>query len=138
MSEQENLPVQDENHVIAERREKLKAIREATNGVAFPNDFKPQHKASALHAQYDELDKETLDPQAISATVAGRMMLKRVMGKASFATIQDATGRIQLYVARDEIGEELYENFKHLDLGRHYGRKLVACLKPKQASYRFM
>ena len=114
------IPVVDENHVIAERREKLKNIREnakANNGAAFPNDFKPQHKAADLHAQYGALDKETLDPQAISAKVAGRMMLKRVMGKASFATIQDATGRIQLYIARDEIGEELYESFKHWDLG---------------------
>ena len=115
----------DENHVIAERREKLKMIREtakAKNGAAFPNDFKPQHKSADLHAQYGALDKETLDPQAISATVAGRMMLKRVMGKASFATIQDATGRIQLYIARDEIGEELYESFKHWDLGDIIGR----------------
>ena len=82
----------DENHVIAERREKLKAIREATNGIAFPNDFKPLHKAAALQLQYAEFDKETLDPQAIPATVAGRMMLKRIMGKASFATIQDGSG----------------------------------------------
>ncbi|PPC87005.1 MAG: lysine--tRNA ligase, partial [Methylotenera sp.] len=111
----------DENHVIAERREKLKAIREATNGVAFPNDFKPLHKADALHKQYGELDKETLDPQSISATVAGRMMLKRVMGKASFATIQDASGRIQLYIARDEVGEEIYESFKHWDMGDFLG-----------------
>lgn len=114
------IPAVDENHVIAERREKLKAIREtakASNRAAFPNDFKPQHKSADLHAQYGALDKETLDPQAISATVAGRMMLKRVMGKASFATIQDATSRIQLYIARDEIGEELYESFKHWDLG---------------------
>ncbi len=105
----------DENHVIAERREKLKAIR--TKGVAFPNDFKPQHMAADLQAQYGALDKETLDPQAIHATIAGRMMLKRVMGKASFATIQDTSGRIQLYVSRDEIGEELYESFKHWDMG---------------------
>jgi lysyl-tRNA synthetase, class II len=118
---QPNEPIHvDENHVIAERREKLKAMREvakAKQAAVFPNDFKPQHKAADLHAQYAEQDKETLDPQAIPATVAGRMMLKRVMGKASFATIQDATGRIQLYVARDEIGEELYERFKHWDLG---------------------
>jgi lysyl-tRNA synthetase, class II len=114
------IPVVDENHVIAERREKLKAMRIAAkeNNVAvFPNDFKPKHKAADLHAEYNALDKETLDPQAISVTVAGRMVLKRVMGKASFATIQDATGRIQLYVARDEIGEALYTSFKHWDLG---------------------
>ncbi|HEY0561894.1 MAG TPA: lysine--tRNA ligase [Methylophilus sp.] len=113
-------PHVDENHVIAERREKLKVMREAAKAnqsAVFPNDFKPQHKAADLQLAYDGVDKETLDPQAIPATVAGRMMLKRVMGKASFATIQDATGRIQLYVARDEVGEELYEQFKHWDLG---------------------
>ena len=119
MSEQDNIPLVDENHVIAERREKLTALRVATNGVAFPNDFKPKHKAAALQLQYGELDKETLDPQAIPATVAGRMMLKRVMGKASFATIQDGSGehagaRIQLYIARDEVGEDIT---KHLNIG---------------------
>ena len=122
---QENtLPI-DENHVIAERREKLKILREAAkteNGAAFPNDFKPKDKADTLQKTYAALDKETLDPQSIPATVAGRMVLKRVMGKASFATIQDGSGehagaRIQLYIARDEIGEVLYESFKHWDLG---------------------
>ncbi|HQM87051.1 MAG TPA: lysine--tRNA ligase [Methylotenera sp.] len=117
-------PVIDENHVILERREKLKAIREtakANQSAAFPNDFKPQHKAADLHAQYGAFEKEALEPLAVQVVVAGRMMLKRVMGKASFATIQDgsgqtAGGRIQLYIARDEIGEALYESFKHWDL----------------------
>lgn len=118
-------PVIDENHVILERREKLKAIREtakANQGAAFPNDFKPQHQAADLHAQYGAFEKEALEPLAVQVVVAGRMMLKRVMGKASFATIQDgsgqtAGGRIQLYIARDEIGESTYESFKHWDLG---------------------
>ncbi|PPC95117.1 MAG: lysine--tRNA ligase [Methylotenera sp.] len=119
-NQENNVVAVDENHVMAERREKLKTIREtakANGAAAFPNNFKPQDKASVLQEKYNELDKESLDPQAIQATVAGRMMLKRVMGKASFATIQDATGRIQLYVARDEVGEEIYESFKHWDLG---------------------
>ena len=118
-------PVIDENHVILERREKLKAIREtakANQSAAFPNDFKPQHQAANLHAQYGAFEKEALEPLAVQVVVAGRMMLKRVMGKASFATIQDgsgsnAGGRIQLYIARDEIGEATYESFKHWDLG---------------------
>lgn len=122
-------PQVDENHVILERREKLKVIREhakANNSAAFPNDFKPTHKADVLQAQYGEFDKDTLDPKSIPATVAGRMMLKRVMGKASFATIQDnsgehASGRIQLYVARDEVGEDVYEQFKHWDMGDFLG-----------------
>jgi lysyl-tRNA synthetase class 2 len=115
VSEQENLPVVDENHVIAERREKLKTIRE--KGVAFPNDFKPEHLAATLHATYGEQDNETLEPQAVSVRVAGRMMLKRVMGKASFATVQDRSGRIQIFIAKDNIGEDVYEAFKKWDLG---------------------
>ena len=116
----------DENHVMAERREKLAALRISTNGVPYPNDFKPQHKAADLQKQYASQDKETLDPQSITATVAGRMMLKRVMGKASFATIQDGSGenagaRIQLYIARDEVGEDVYEAFKHWDMGDFLG-----------------
>jgi len=115
VSEHLNPPLQDENHVIAERREKLKAIRE--KGVAFPNDFKPEHFAAPLHAQFGEQENETLDTQAVVVKVAGRMMLKRVMGKASFATIQDKTGRVQLFISKDNIGEELYDSFKHWDLG---------------------
>ncbi len=115
----------DENHVMAERREKLKAIR--AEGVAFPNDFKPEHQAADLHAEYDALDKETLDPQNIPAVVAGRMMLKRVMGKASFATIQDTSGRIQLFINKqnltDENSEAIYDAFKHWDLGDIIGAK---------------
>ena len=115
MSEHLNPPLQDENHVIAERREKLKAIRE--KGVAFPNDFKPEHFAAPLHTQFGNQENETLDAQAVVVKVAGRMMLKRVMGKASFATIQDKTGRVQLFISKDNIGEELYDSFKHWDLG---------------------
>ena len=126
MTEQNEVIQLDENHVIAERREKLAALRLATKGVAFPNDFKPLHKAAALQVQYGSQDKESLDPQSIPATVAGRMMLKRVMGKASFATIQDGSGdnagaRIQLYIARDEVGEDVYEAFKRWDMGDFLG-----------------
>ena len=113
-------PAQDENQLIAERREKLRALREAQAagaGVAFPNDFKPSHRAAQLHADHSGTDAETLEAQPVAASVAGRMMLKRVMGKASFATVQDATGRIQLYITRDAVGEELYAAFKHWDLG---------------------
>jgi lysyl-tRNA synthetase class 2 len=115
VSEHLNPPLQDENHVIAERREKLKAIRAA--GVAFPNDFKPEHFAADLHTQYGELENEALEGKAVTVKVAGRMMLKRVMGKASFATVQDRSGRVQLFISKDNIGEEIYESFKHWDLG---------------------
>ena len=119
----------DENHVIAERREKLKAIREtaSNNGaVAFPNDFRPQHKAADLIATHADKENEAFEAAPVDVVVAGRMMLKRVMGKASFATIQDGSGdhagsRIQLYIGRDVIGEEVYEQFKHWDLGDFLG-----------------
>lgn len=118
-------PHQDENQLIAERREKLQTLRERQaqgQGVAFPNDFKPAHHAAALQQQYGALDAEPLEAQAVAVSVAGRMMLKRVMGKASFATLQDGSlgstgGRIQLYVTRDALGEEVYADFKKWDLG---------------------
>ncbi|MBC7480411.1 MAG: lysine--tRNA ligase, partial [Rhizobacter sp.] len=105
----------DENQLITERREKLAAIRQ--QGVAFPNDFKPTHRATELARQHGDEPNETLEPRAVTVAMAGRMMLKRVMGKASFATLQDATGRIQLFVTRDALGEEAYAAFKHWDLG---------------------
>jgi lysyl-tRNA synthetase, class II len=111
------LPAQaDDNQLIAERREKLAALRAAT-AVPFPNDFKPQHRAAPLQAQYGEIPNEELEPQAVKVSVAGRMMLKRMMGKASFCTLQDATGRIQLRVTIDNVGAEVYEAFKKWDLG---------------------
>ncbi|ROZ72786.1 lysine--tRNA ligase [Ramlibacter sp. WS9] len=113
-------PAVDENQLIAERREKLKALREAQKqgkGVAFPNDFKPGHHAADLQQHHGDKTPELLAEQGTTASVAGRMMLKRVMGKASFATIQDSTGRFQLYVTRDDVGEEVYAAFKHWDLG---------------------
>jgi len=113
------LPI-DENSIIAERRAKLATLR--SEGIAFPNDFRPQHKAAALHAQYDALDNAALEAAPIKVSVAGRMMLKRVMGKASFATLQDASGakadgRIQLYITNDGTGEAAHAAFKHYDLG---------------------
>ncbi|MBK0394307.1 lysine--tRNA ligase [Ramlibacter algicola] len=113
-------PAADENQLIAERREKLKTLREAQKagkGVAFPNDFKPDSNAADLHAAHGAKEAEPLQAEGIRVRVAGRMMLKRVMGKASFATLQDASGRIQVYVTRDAIGEEAYAAFKHWDLG---------------------
>ena len=106
---------QDENQLIIERREKLKGLRAA--GVAFPNDVKPEHRAQALLAAYDSKTKEELEPLAVTVSVAGRMMLKRVMGKASFATLQDAGGRIQVYINNEGVGEDIHAAFKHWDLG---------------------
>ena len=108
-------PRTDENHLIAERRAKLAGMRE--KGVAFPNDCVPADRALPLHTAYDEHDQATLAAAAHPASVAGRMMLKRVMGKASFATLQDATGRIQIYLDRNTLGEETYDAFKQWDIG---------------------
>ena len=118
-----NIPaatVADENSIITERRAKLAAIR--SQGIAFPNDFRPQHKAADLHAEYGNLSRETLDEKKVPVVVAGRMMLKRLMGKASFATIQDASGpltdgRIQLFISNEIAGEASAEAFRHYDLG---------------------
>src|SRR5690606_4619769 len=100
---------------IAERRAKLAKLRET--GVAFPNDFVPDAHAADLHARYDGLDQEALTAAAATVKVAGRMMLKRVMGKASFATLQDGSGRIQIYLERGTLGEEPYAAFKQWDIG---------------------
>lgn len=119
------VPAADDNQLIAERREKLKALREAQQqgkGVAFPNDFKPTDKAAELFAMHGETPKEALEATPVRASVAGRMMLKRVMGKASFATVQDASlgpsgGRIQIYLNNESVGEAVHAAFKHWDLG---------------------
>jgi len=105
----------DENPLIAERRDKLRALR--ARGVAYPNDFKPRHQAAELHQRWGQVPNAELEPQAVAVVVAGRMMLKRVMGKACFAALQDASGRIQLYVTQDAVGAERLAEFKHWDLG---------------------
>ena len=115
MSEQEhNLP-QDANQIIEERRTKLAALREA--GIAFPNDFRRNNLASDLHKEHGNQSNDILEKDPVSVEVAGRMILKRVMGKASFATIQDMSGHIQLYITNDITGESVHAAFKHFDLG---------------------
>jgi len=121
MSDQPTQPPQDENQIIAERRAKLAELRK--HGIAFPNDFRREHLAAELHRGWGEKSNEELEPKHVAVSVAGRMMLKRVMGKASFATLQDMSGRIQLYVTRDAVGEAAYEAFKHYDLGDILGAK---------------
>jgi lysyl-tRNA synthetase class 2 len=105
---------QDEHKLIAQRRQKLDQLRE--QGNAFPNDFRRDALAAELHAQYggDDVDLET---SPVRVKVAGRMMGKRVMGKASFAHIQDMSGRLQLFVQRDSLPEGVYQSFKGWDIG---------------------
>jgi lysyl-tRNA synthetase class 2 len=105
----------DDNQIIAERRAKLKALRE--QGNPFPNDFDRTDLAADLHAAHEGKSNEQLEAAPTRVAVAGRMMLQRVMGKASFATLQDLSGRIQIYIKRDALGESVYEAFKHWDLG---------------------
>ena len=106
---------EEESKLVEERRDKLKALR--ATGIAFPNDFRRADFAAGLFKSHGEKTKEDLEKEQIPATVAGRMVLKRVMGKASFATLQDQSGRIQLYVADDLTGKDRHQEFKHWDLG---------------------
>jgi lysyl-tRNA synthetase class 2 len=105
-----------DNKLISERREKLKELRK--QGNPFKNHFRPKDFAQEITEQYDGQDKDSLEEKKIEVTIAGRIMLKRVMGKASFAHIQDTTGKIQIYVARDDLPEGVYnEQFKKWDIG---------------------
>ena len=115
MNEQTPAAPQDENQLIAERRAKLGRLRE--QGHAFPNDFRRKNLAADLQKAHGEKNKEALEGEKPAATVAGRMLLKRVMGKASFATLQDMSGQIQIYVNNDVTGVESHDAFKQWDLG---------------------
>jgi len=96
--------------LIALRREKLAVLRE--NGNAFPNDFRRDCMSGELHAKYDDKSHEELDAAGQRVRVAGRLMSRRIMGKASFAHVQDMSGRIQLFVQRDNLPEGVYAEFK--------------------------
>jgi lysyl-tRNA synthetase class 2 len=107
---------QDENKLIAERRSKLASLRE--EGNPFVNDFKPKDLAQNLHEEFDEVSNEALEEGNNGVSVAGRIMLKRVMGKASFVQLQDSSGQIQLFITRDELNDGFYnDQFKKWDIG---------------------
>lgn len=117
MTDETQLPPIDENHLIAERRGKLKALRE--EGIAFPNDFRRGDYLGDLQAQFADAQawtQEALDARGQRVAVAGRILLKRVMGKASFVQIQDESGRIQLFLQANALGET-YDKFKGWDVG---------------------
>ena len=114
---------QDENEQILLRRAKLAELRR--QGNPFPNDFRRNVVAGELHAEYGEKDSAEIDTRNVRVKVAGRMMTRRVMGKASFAHLQDMSGRIQLYVTRDVLGSERYEDFKKWDIGDILGAEGV-------------
>ena len=105
-----------EKAIIEERRKKLDQLRD--KGSAYGNSFKPQNNANNLHDKYGNLSKEELAEKNIkNISIAGRIVLKRVMGKASFATLRDSSGDIQIYVTKNNVDEDVYEDFKTWDLG---------------------
>jgi len=109
-------PQVDENELIRQRREKLDAWRESTQ--AYPNTFKPENLAGDIIAKYGDIEKEALEELTVEVAIAGRMMSRRIMGKASFAHVQDRSARVQVYVARDALPEGFYnEEFKKWDIG---------------------
>jgi lysyl-tRNA synthetase class 2 len=107
--------MEEDNKIVAERREKLAQLRAAGN--AYPNDFNRTHITQQLDAAHGEKSAEALEQEQVQATIAGRLMLKRVMGKASFAVLQDHAGRLQIYVSDDHTGKVNHAAFKHMDLG---------------------
>ena len=107
-------PEAEANHLIAERRAKLERVRE--HGIAFPNDFRRDAVADDLHVAYGGHPPEWFESHPVKVTIAGRMMAKRVMGKASFAKLQDHSGAIQLFLQQAPLGES-YEEFKGWDVG---------------------
>ncbi len=121
MSKEDNIEAvvdtaEEENKLIAQRREKLALMRESGN--AFPNDFRRDNYAADLHTSYDAMSREELEEKQIAVSVGGRMMAKRIMGKASFTQVQDMSGRIQLFLQRDSLPEGVYnEGFKKWDVG---------------------
>jgi lysyl-tRNA synthetase class 2 len=120
MSDQENKPSEEEvidtNQLIEQRRAKLAALREAGN--PFPSDFRRNVMAGELHAEYGDKSGDELEANPVRVKVGGRMMTRRIMGKASFAHIKDMSGQIQLFVTRDDLPEGLYnQQFKKWDIG---------------------
>jgi lysyl-tRNA synthetase class 2 len=115
MASDDTTPPQDEQEQVAQRREKLAALR--TRGNPFPTDFRRNVVAGELHAEYGATDAEALERDARRVSVAGRMMTRRLMGKASFVHLQDMSGQIQLYIQRDSVSPEVYDEFKRWDIG---------------------
>ena len=108
--------VDNESDVVGHRRRKLAALRDV--GGAYPNAFRREDTATDLHTRHGDAAKDALEAASVRAVVAGRVMLRRVMGKASFLTLEDPSGRIQCYLRRDEVGAETYQEFKDLwDIG---------------------
>ncbi|MFA7096045.1 MAG: lysine--tRNA ligase [Gammaproteobacteria bacterium] len=115
MQDRDEIEIEEEHKLIAQRRAKLAALRE--KGIAFPNDFRRNAMAGELQAEYGDKDNEFLEANPLRVKVAGRMMAKRVMGKVMFMQLLDMSGRIQLFLQRDLLREGVYEDCKGWDLG---------------------
>ncbi len=114
-----NATEHDENRYIAQRRDKLAELR--ARGQAYPNRFRRDRLAADLQRDHGDASREDLDARTVEVRLAGRMMFKRVMGKASFAQLKDSSGSIQIFVQREALGEDAYEAFKHSDIGDIFG-----------------
>ncbi|MSR08817.1 MAG: lysine--tRNA ligase [Gammaproteobacteria bacterium] len=126
---------QDDNKLVAERRRKLAELR--ASGFRFPNAFRRSALAGQLHAVYADYSNESLEAGPVEVLVGGRMLTKRIMGKASFATLQDRSGQIQVFLQRETLGEESYAGFRSLDLGDIVGvRGLMFRTKTGELSVR--
>src|SRR5699024_2817193 len=113
----------DENKLIAQRREKLEKLRQQND--AFPNDFRRDALAGDLQAHYADWDAARLEAEPVRVSLAGRMMAKRVMGKASFSHVQDMSGRIQLFLRGNDLPDGVYDDFKTWDIGDIVGAQGV-------------
>ena len=123
-NDETNVNYQEENKLVAERKSKLASLRKAGN--PFINDFKPENLAKFLHEEFDEFSNDQLQESKNKVSIAGRIMLKRVMGKASFVQLQDTSDQIQLFVTRDELDNGFYnDQFKKWDIGDIVGAKGV-------------
>lgn len=109
------MTAEDENHIIAERRAKLAKWRE--EGRAYPNDFVRKDLFGDIRTKYENATAEELEALQPEVAVSGRMMLKRIMGKASFATVRDGSGQMQYFMTPSEMGDEAYAAFKTMDIG---------------------
>ena len=110
-----------ENELLQQRRSKLDELRK--KGKAYPNSFRRDSLSQDLKNQYAQMSKEELEENSIEVSVAGRIMLQRIMGKASFITLQDMKGQIQAYVRSNDLPDGDYEEFKTWDLGDIVGIK---------------
>ena len=106
---------EDENQIIGLRRKYLSELREL--GKPFPNDFRRTFLSADLHEKFRNSTKDSLSDLDLNVAIAGRIVLRRLMGKASFVTLQDVSGRIQLYARQDHLSETVYEDFKRWDIG---------------------